>query len=53
MPSTLTADESSRGSVHTTFTRIVVFPDDGRKEVEGVTPKLPAPEPDETKSIEP
>ena len=36
-----------------TFRRIIVYPN-GHEHVEGVTPKqLPAPEPDETKVIEP
>ena len=53
LPHTLAADESSGGaSVKMTFERIIVWPD-GRREVESVPPKLPAPEPDETKAIEP
>jgi hypothetical protein len=41
------ADDSSGGaSVKMTFERVIVWPD-GRREIEGVTPKaLPAPEPD-------
>ena len=43
LPSTLAADESSGGRVSMTFVREIVWPD-GRREVEGVTPKaLPAP----------
>jgi len=44
LPHTLAADESSGGaSVKMTFERVIVWPD-GRREVEGVTPKaLPAP----------
>ena len=54
LPTTLAADESSGGpGVQLTFQRVIVWPD-GHKEIEGVTPKqLPAPEPDETKAIEP
>jgi hypothetical protein len=46
LPTTLAADESSGGaSVKMTFERVIVWPD-GRREIEGVTPKsLPAPEP--------
>jgi len=46
LPHTLAADESGGGvGVHMTFERVIVFPD-GRREVEGVTPKqLPAPSP--------
>ena len=46
--------ESSGGvPVKMVFERHIVWPD-GRREIEGVTPKaLPAPEPDETKAIEP
>jgi hypothetical protein len=53
LPSTLAADaDSNGGPVRISFERIVVWPD-GRREIEGVTPKaLPAPEPDE-KAIEP
>src|SRR5262249_7566146 len=45
LPTTLAADESSGGaSVKMTFERVIVWPD-GRREIEGVTPKaLPAPE---------
>jgi hypothetical protein len=44
LPTTLAADESSGGaSVKMTFERVIVWPD-GRREIEGVTPKqLPAP----------
>src|SRR6516165_5160974 len=44
LPHTLSADESNGGlGVKVEFKRIIVFPD-GRREVEGVTPKaLPAP----------
>ena len=47
LPTTLAADESSGGrGVPMTFQRVIVWPD-GRREIEGVTPKaLPAP-PDE------
>jgi len=39
--------------VEVRFVREIVYPS-GRREIEGVTPKaLPAPEPDETKAIEP
>ena len=45
LPHTLTADESSGGvGMHIHFTREIVWPD-GRREVEGATPKsLPAPD---------
>src|SRR5215472_3959190 len=45
LPTTLAADESSGGaSVKMTFERVIVWPD-GRREIEGVTPKsLPAPD---------
>ena len=45
LPHTLSADESNGGlGVKVSFERIIVFPD-GRREVEGVTPKaLPAPD---------
>jgi hypothetical protein len=45
LPHTLSADESNGGlGVKVSFKRIIVFPD-GRREVEGVTPKsLPAPD---------
>jgi hypothetical protein len=48
LPTTLAADESSRGSgVQMTFQRVIVWPD-GRREIEGVTPKaLPAPKADD------
>jgi hypothetical protein len=54
LPTTLAADESNGGlGVKMVFERHIVWPD-GRREIEGVTPKqLPAPEPDETKAIEP
>jgi hypothetical protein len=53
LPQTLSADDSAGGDVQITFRRIIVHPG-GREEIEGVTPKaLPAPEPDETKAIEP
>ena len=54
LPSTLTSDSDGGGvGVELRFVREVVWPD-GRREIEGVTPKqLPAPEPDETKAIEP
>ena len=44
LPTTLAADESTGGAgVQMTFQRVIVWPD-GRKEIEGVTPKaLPAP----------
>ena len=44
LPHTLSADESGGGvGMHIHFTREIVFPD-GRREVEGATPKaLPAP----------
>jgi len=46
LPTTLAADESSGGlGVKMTFERVIVWPD-GRREIEGVTPKqLPAPSP--------
>ena len=45
LPHTLATDESGGGvGVHMTFTREIVWPD-GRREVEGTTPKsLPAPD---------
>jgi hypothetical protein len=45
LPTALAADESSGGaSVKMTFERVIVWPD-GRREIEGVTPKaLPAPD---------
>jgi len=45
LPTTLAADESSRGlGVKMTFERVIVWPD-GRREIDGVTPKsLPAPD---------
>src|SRR5215475_6809382 len=45
LPTTLAADESSGGaSVKMTFERVIVWPD-GRREIDGVTPKsLPAPD---------
>jgi hypothetical protein len=55
LPTQLAPASESDGGVgmRIHFTREIVFPD-GRREVEGVTPKaLPAPEPDETKAIEP
>ena len=53
LPTTLAADESSGGvPVKMVFERHIVWPD-GRRQIEGVPPKLPAPEPDETKAIEP
>ena len=43
LPHTLSADESGGGSVELRFVREIVWPD-GRREVEGITPKaLPAP----------
>jgi len=44
LPTTLSADESTGGAgVQMTFQRVIVWPD-GRREVEGLTPKaLPAP----------
>jgi hypothetical protein len=53
LPSTLAASESDGGlGVKMVFERHIVWPD-GRREIEGVTPKqLPAP-PNETKAIEP
>jgi hypothetical protein len=44
LPTTLSADQSSGGAgVQMTFQRVIVWPD-GRREIEGVTPKaLPAP----------
>ena len=46
LPTTLAADESNGGSgVKVVFERHIVWPD-GRREIEGVTPKhLPAPSP--------
>jgi hypothetical protein len=46
LPTTLAADESSRGlAVKTTFERVIVYPN-GHREIEGVTPKrLPSPSP--------
>src|SRR5262252_2720471 len=54
LPTTLAADESSGGvPVKMVFERHIVYPN-GHREIQGVTPKaLPAPEPDETKAIEP
>jgi hypothetical protein len=54
LPTTLAASESDGGvGAQIVFTRVIVHPD-GHREIEGVTPKaLPAPEPDETKAIEP
>jgi hypothetical protein len=53
LPTTLAADESSGGvPVKMVFERHIVWPD-GRREIQGVPAKLPAPEPDETKAIEP
>src|SRR6516225_6604759 len=53
LPQTLAASDSDGGKVQITFRRIIVHPG-GREEIEGATPKqLPAPEPDETKAIEP
>src|SRR5215469_8802595 len=47
------ADSHGGGRTEIVFRRIIVHPG-GREEIEGVTPKaLPAPEPDETKAIEP
>ena len=45
LPTTLSADESGGGvGMHIHFTREIVWPD-GRREVEGTTPKsLPAPD---------
>jgi len=45
LPTTLAADESNGGAgVQMTFQRVIVWPD-GRREIEGVTPKaLPAPD---------
>src|SRR5262249_24943856 len=45
LPTTLAADESTRGaSVKMTFERVIVWPD-RRREIEGVTPKsLPTPD---------
>jgi hypothetical protein len=44
LPSTLAADESSGGRVSMTFVREIVWPD-GRREVDGATPKaLPPPD---------
>jgi hypothetical protein len=51
LPTTLSASESDGGlGVQLTFRREIIWPD-GRKEIEGVPPA--APEPDETKAIEP
>ena len=53
LPTTLSTPETDGGvGVELRFVRELVWPD-GRVEIEGVTPKLPAPEPDETKAIEP
>jgi len=54
LPTTLDASESTGGgAAKIEFRRIIVHPG-GREEIQGVTPKqLPAPEPDETKAIEP
>jgi hypothetical protein len=53
-PHQLAADAESDGGAgpQITFTRIIVHAD-GHREIEGVTPKLPTPEPDDTKAIEP
>src|SRR6516162_9608019 len=43
LPTTLSSDESNGGlGVQLTFRREIIWPD-GRKEIEGVTPKLPTP----------
>ena len=55
LPSTLAAEADSHGGagVEIRFIREIVHPG-GHREIEGATPKaLPAPEPDETKAIEP
>ena len=55
LPTQLATDAESNGGVgaQIVFTRVIVHPD-GHREIQGVTPKaLPAPEPDETKAIEP
>jgi hypothetical protein len=54
LPTTLAASDSDGGEDRVMrFTRIIVHAD-GHREIEGATPKaLPAPEPDETKAIEP
>src|SRR6516162_9141063 len=54
LPTTLNTSDSDGGAeTQITFTRIIVHPG-GHREIEGATPKaLPAPEPDETKAIEP
>jgi hypothetical protein len=52
LPTTL-APDSSGGDNQIVFTRVIVGVN-GHRHIEGVTPKqLPAPEPDETKVIEP
>jgi hypothetical protein len=45
LPTTLAADESNGGlGVRMSFERVIVWPD-GRREIDGVTPKsLPAPD---------
>ena len=54
LPHTLVAASDSDGgaSAKIEFVRVIVHAD-GHREIEGVPPKLPAPEPDETKAIEP
>jgi hypothetical protein len=54
LPTTLAASDSDGGNERAiVFVRHIVHPD-GHREIEGATPKaLPAPEPDETKAIEP
>jgi hypothetical protein len=52
LPSTLTSESDGGVGVQLVFRREIVYPN-GRVEIEGVPPKLPAPEPDETKAIEP
>ena len=53
LPHTIAPASESDGGNKYTFTRIIVGVD-GHRHIEGVTPKqLPAPEPDETKVIEP
>jgi hypothetical protein len=54
LPTTLNTSETDGGvGAQLVFRREIVYPN-GHVEIEGVTPKaLPAPEPDETKAIEP
>jgi len=54
LPHQIAADAESNGGlgVKIQFERVVVWPS-GERTIEGVPPKPPAPEPDDTKAIEP